>query len=70
VIAASFNSGELPYKKVDVRRSHGGAEPDQVPEPARNGQGRTPGWPLPSSGIGRAPLGLDDELDVPDFLKN
>jgi cell division protein FtsZ len=70
VIAAGFDSGELPYKKVDVRRSHGGAEPDQVPEPARNGQGRTPGWPLPSSGIGRAPLGLDDELDVPDFLKN
>jgi cell division protein FtsZ len=70
VIAAGFDSGQPPYKKVDVRRSHGEAEPDQVPEPARNGQGRTPGWPLPSSGIGRAPLGLDDELDVPDFLKN
>src|SRR5690348_288411 len=70
VIAAGFDSGQLPYKKVDVRRSQGDSEPDQMPEPARNGQGRTPGWPLPPSGIDRTPLGLDDELDVPDFLKN
>jgi cell division protein FtsZ len=72
VIAAGFDSGQLPYKKVDVRRPHADQEAAQVPmsEPARNGQARTPGWPLPPSGIGRAPVALDDELDVPDFLKN
>jgi hypothetical protein len=26
--------------------------------------------PLPTSGNGRTPIDLDEELDVPDFLKN
>jgi cell division protein FtsZ len=72
VIAAGFDSGQLPYKKVEVRREAVAAE-------AASGNGgskapvereRDPRWPLPSSGIGRTPVSLDDELDVPDFLKS
>jgi cell division protein FtsZ len=72
VIAAGFDSGQLPYKKVEVRREPVAAE-------AASGNGgskapvereRDPRWPLPSSGIGRTPVSLDDELDVPDFLKS
>src|SRR5437870_6844397 len=33
VIAAGFDSGQLPYKKVAVRRSQGDSEPEQMPEP-------------------------------------
>ena len=47
VIAAGFDSGQLPYKKVDVRATPGDAEPDRrSPEPARNGPApRRRGWP-------------------------
>ena len=71
VIAAGFDSGQLPYKKVEVRRE---AAPGEA---SANGAGRAsverepaPRWPPPSSGIGRTPVSLDDELDVPDFLKS
>ncbi len=71
VIAAGFDSGQLPYKKVEVRReaapdgapSSNGKAPATEPEPRRR-------WPLPPSGIGRSTVNLDDELDVPDFLKS
>ena len=93
VIAAGFDSGQLPYKKVDVRRS----EADAAANPARPAQGLrvpvaataapvpvavgaaastgagrpvtpSPTWPLPASS-GRVAVELDDDLDVPDFLK-
>jgi cell division protein FtsZ len=86
VIAAGFDSGQLPYKKVEVRKP-------EVEEPARAAASRPPAptyppstytsappvrpatqpvsnWPLPTSGNGRTPIDLDEELDVPDFLKN
>ena len=74
VIAAGFDSGQLPYKKVDVRRDAAPAEAPNgngngAPRPAQERQ-PAPRWPLPSSGIGRTPVSLDDELDVPDFLKS
>jgi len=106
VIAAGFDSGQLPYKKVDVRRedappveaplpnpANGAPNPaNATPNPANGrpnpghgapnpGNGAPAGapprerepagrWPLPSSGIRRTPVNLDDELDVPDFLKS
>jgi cell division protein FtsZ len=63
VIAAGFDSGQLPYKKVEVRRDE--AQPDGAPP-----RESPPRWRLPSSGIRRTPVNLDDELDVPDFLKS
>jgi hypothetical protein len=60
----------LPYKKVEVRREAG---PD---DPARNGANAPgeretrPRWPLPPSGVGRKKVSVDDDLDVPDFLKS
>jgi cell division protein FtsZ len=99
VIAAGFDSGQLPYKKVEVRREevrppvqappanasaptngrpapqNGRPAPQNGTSSAANGtppQEREPAgrWPLPSSGIRRTPVNLDDELDVPDFLKS
>ena len=89
VIAAGFDSGQLPYKKVEVRREEAPASapaPAAGEQPATNGApanrprpnggpaaegGRPAGrWPLPQSGIKRTPVNLDDELDVPDFLKS
>src|SRR5262252_7801344 len=62
VIAAGFDSGQLPYKKVEVRRE----EPQDDGSAPRES---APRWRLPASGIRRTPVNLDDELDVPDFLK-
>jgi cell division protein FtsZ len=85
VIAAGFDSGQLPYKKVEVRRPETTdtpaapapvASPPAAPagEPAVQPAGSsapatTNSWPLPSAS-GRKPVELDDDLDVPDFLKN
>jgi len=89
VIAAGFDSGQLPYKKVEVRREEAPV-PAAGEQPAANGKpangapagpprpngapaeaGRPGGrWPLPSSGIKRTPVNVDDDLDVPDFLKS
>ena len=92
VIAAGFDSGQLPYKKVEVRRDEAQLPPDGA-SPANGAQqrpgsgipprpGSAPGgesearregrprWPLPTSGIRRTPVDLDDDLDVPDFLKS
>ena len=101
VIAAGFDSGQLPYKKVEVRREEAppapaeaarpnGAPPNRpngapsnrpsgAPANQPNGANGAPAGPpprepagrlLPSSGIRRTPVNLDDELDVPDFLKS
>jgi cell division protein FtsZ len=79
VIAAGFDSGQLPYKKVEVRREEAPPPVDGPPPNAANGAPPNGGppprepaarWPLPSSGIRRTPVNLDDELDVPDFLKS
>jgi cell division protein FtsZ len=74
VIAAGFDSGQLPYKKVEVRKpeavesdpSHraGAATTPASARPAPS----TTSWPLPSSS--RTRVELDEDLDVPDFLKN
>ncbi|HTZ43964.1 MAG TPA: cell division protein FtsZ [Jatrophihabitans sp.] len=99
VIAAGFDSGQLPYKKVDVRRdaepgtpTFTPSAPPQRPAPANHQQGQptagTSGvvWsPATTNGPAsngstqqgqggasspaRRPVELDEELDVPDFLK-
>ena len=72
VIAAGFDSGQLPYKKVDIRR-----EPAAPARTATAGDGAksepATGYSTPtttSTNGSRAPVSLDDELDVPDFLKS
>jgi cell division protein FtsZ len=75
VIAAGFDSGQLPYKKVDIRREQvpvpaaGPADPAAapVPPPPPENGGR---YAAPVASGARTPVGLDDELDVPDFLKS
>jgi cell division protein FtsZ len=100
VIAAGFDSGQLPYKKVEIppARREPEAPPASVPSahaapvPAMNGSRPAPafapstgalGQPTPSVPAGsgstgaswshttttRRPVELDEELDVPDFLK-
>jgi cell division protein FtsZ len=76
VIAAGFDSGQLPYKKVELRRdpssplplatSNGSVEASApTPAPATVGAG----WTLPSSGFTRTSVSVDEDLDIPDFLK-
>jgi cell division protein FtsZ len=74
VIAAGFDSGQLPYKKVDVHRSEilenrNGKHPAGVDRessiPANSSPAPSSNWSTPT----RTPVSLDDELDVPDFLK-
>jgi len=95
VIAAGFDSGTLPYKKIDVRQAYGA---NQVPSttPASGAPvGAGPQSPLLedqptttniyvgepdtaasyseptiSTGQHSSPVSIDDELDVPDFLKS
>jgi cell division protein FtsZ len=76
VIAAGFDSGQLPYKKVDIRREP--AAQTRVPQPVGSGQAPPQShlaepasqYSAPvTNGASRSPLNLDDELDVPDFLK-
>jgi cell division protein FtsZ len=70
VIAAGFDSGQLPYKKVDVRRSETTkAEPAPVPA-SSNSSAPSPGWGLPASALGRRPVSVDDDLDIPEFLRS
>jgi cell division protein FtsZ len=79
VIAAGFDSGQLPYKKVDVRREPAApARVNAAPAPAVAGAVTHPlPQPRPGEASATAPvangarttLNLDDDLDVPDFLK-
>jgi cell division protein FtsZ len=74
VIAAGFDSGQLPYKKVDIRREP--AAQTRVPQPVAAAYAAPQSPPEPASQYSapvtngaRSVLNLDDELDVPDFLK-
>jgi cell division protein FtsZ len=96
VIAAGFDSGQLPYKKVEFRRESVAA-PAAPPladrsasysAPSAPAVGSSGGGPARPSGTNptvrhdptpagapvtsgsRSVLDLDDELDVPDFLKS
>ena len=87
VIAAGFDSGQLPYKKVDIRREMAAqnrtGQPGPAPVANHPAAPARPAEPEPSAGYHLAPqyaaqqptngarsaLNLDDELDVPDFLK-
>ena len=76
VIAAGFDSGQLPYKKVEVRREPriGRRRPVTVELPSSGRGANGAGWPAaPGSANGssanREPVKVDDELDVPDFLR-
>jgi cell division protein FtsZ len=103
VIAAGFDSGQLPYKKVDVRRENADGTSSMAPSsgaPASSATGGAPRSAMPgvSAATGsapssyqqgsnqpstnqpgavwtpnyppaRKPVELDEELDVPDFLK-
>src|SRR5581483_8087288 len=80
VIAAGFDSGQLPYKKVDIRRepaaqsrlatSAASAVRTSSADSTAEGYGRSTSSPATSSANGsRSPLNLDEELDVPEFLK-
>jgi cell division protein FtsZ len=92
VIAAGFDSGQLPYKKVDVRPatadtpsfnavstappSMNGSMRPATPAPASSapagsgaaGSAGSP-WSATTATATRKPVDLDEELDVPDFLK-
>jgi cell division protein FtsZ len=86
VIAAGFDSGQLPYKKVELHRAaaSANAETRRAQSSAANGpapsagQAQRPftaptaapaGEPREAAGA-RTPIALDDDLDVPDFLKS
>jgi cell division protein FtsZ len=74
VIAAGFDSGQLPYKKVDFRREPAASGRTAPPPPAAAGttpppREEAPVLPPPANGA-RVPIGIDDDLDVPDFLKS
>src|SRR6201996_5255543 len=76
VIAAGFDSGQLPYKKVEIRREPAAttrvrepvaAHPAAAAPAAESGERYS--TPV-TNGAGRSSsLDLTDELDVPDFLK-
>jgi len=84
VIAAGFDSGQLPYKKVEIRRepaavtrgaggtaSASDAE-RRYPEMTTGSAPNTP-YSAPTTTVtngARASAGLGDDLDVPDFLKS
>ena len=87
VIAAGFDSGQLPYKKVDVRRELDAAArsplaASAIPVGHPGGAASAPAYQsrpappaptqysMPSSNGTRASVSLDDDLDVPDFLKS
>jgi cell division protein FtsZ len=88
VIAAGFDSGQLPYKKVEIRRESTETSPAATGQPANgssrpsmatvgstsNGQhaSQSTSWSPTTTGSGtpgRRAVDLDEELDVPDFLK-
>ncbi len=74
VIAAGFDSGQLPYKKVEVHRTEAPSAEQRHSAPVQQSAPaaepvQSNGWPLPATTPTRTPVGLDEDLDVPDFLK-
>jgi cell division protein FtsZ len=74
VIAAGFDSGQLPYKKVEPRRDSAalGTSSTHAPPMASStppADADSHGWSLPTSAVGRSPVNVDEDLDIPDFLK-
>ena len=78
VIAAGFDSGQLPYKKVEIRREPAaqtrGTGAAAVPTNGdRNSAEPAAGYSAPTKTAtngARRPVSVDDELDVPEFLKS
>ncbi len=74
VIAAGFDSGQLPYKKVEIRREPVAARtPGAAPATERKSAEPEAGYSAPTrtaANGARARVAVDDELDVPDFLKS
>jgi cell division protein FtsZ len=76
VIAAGFDSGQLPYKKVEIRREPAAPRAAGSPPPATESDrrrpepaiGYSPATTTASNGS-RTPVSIGDDLDVPDFLK-
>jgi cell division protein FtsZ len=78
VIAAGFDSGQLPYKKVDIRREPAASSRSAAPpvHPSPQPPPTRPAEPEPADALtvpvangARQPVRVDDDLDVPDFLK-
>jgi cell division protein FtsZ len=77
VIAAGFDSGQLPYKKVEPRRDSAisplGSTSVHAPVMSATAAAADEiggsGWSLPTSAVGRTTVSLDEDLDIPDFLK-
>jgi cell division protein FtsZ len=83
VIAAGFDSGQLPYKKVDVRPAtadtpapatstvvgSAAAAPASRPVTPAPATSSSTAWSATTATTSRKPVDLDEELDVPDFLK-
>jgi cell division protein FtsZ len=67
VIAAGFDSGQLPYRMFDARREEAaGTGSESTPEVSPRAV--QPTWSKPGPAR-RERVDLDDELDIPDFLK-
>jgi cell division protein FtsZ len=77
VIAAGFDSGQLPYKKVEFKRESAPASvgASAAANGAVNGTpngapaSSNTGWSLPASAVTRTAVDVDEDLDIPDFLK-
>jgi cell division protein FtsZ len=77
VIAAGFDSGQLPYKKVEIRRESApqvtGGTTLTIDTERRRAEPAA-GYSMPTttttSNGSRPIMGIEDELDVPDFLKS
>jgi cell division protein FtsZ len=77
VIAAGFDSGQLPYKKVEPRRDTASLGATSVHSPALESSvgpvadepPASNGWSVPAAALGRSTISVDEDLDIPDFLK-
>jgi cell division protein FtsZ len=76
VIAAGFDSGQLPYKKVEIRRettARGATAGGAASAGERASVETEAGYSAPTrtaTNGARKPVRVDDELDVPEFLKS
>ncbi|MCL2781286.1 MAG: cell division protein FtsZ [Actinomycetia bacterium] len=68
---SALGAGPIPPGAGPVAPGSGSVQPGS-PQPGPVAPPPDPqesGWPLPPSGFGRRPVSVDDELDIPDFLK-